>query len=131
MCLLTEMVFAVYPLFGYTAVEDGGLGLSEAEIGIQLGMRAFFHIGLLVFYPALHRLMGNLRLYQAGMLAFPIVMFMFPTLNWMVRNGMSTRGWLFWTVLVIYFAIWSFCGFTWSACLSKLAAESPCTQSLL
>lgn len=115
MCLMTEAAMAVYPLFAFTSVQDGGLGISEAEIGVQMGVRAFFHIGTMVFYAPSNRRLGNLKLYQLSMFLWPIVALMFPTLNFILRNGESTRGWLFTSVLSFFFAVWSFAGFTWRA----------------
>jgi MFS family permease len=130
MCLLTEMAFAVYPLFAYTSVEAGGLGISDSEIGAQLGFRAFLHIAVLAFYPKLHDRLGSLRLYQSGMLLWPLVLVMFPTLSWLVRNGYDTTGWVFLSTLVFFFFIWSICGFTWT-CMFSLITDSCPSQAAL
>ncbi|KAG9122868.1 hypothetical protein FRC07_000572 [Ceratobasidium sp. 392] len=35
MCIASEMLFSVYPLFAFTPILSGGLGMTEAQIGIS------------------------------------------------------------------------------------------------
>jgi MFS family permease len=130
MCLLTEMAFAVYPLFAYTPPEVGGLGISEAEIGVQMGFRAILHIAVTGLYPTLQRRLGNLRLYQTGLSLLPLVMLMFPTLNWLVRSGESTTGWLFLSILTWFFVIWSLFGLTWTSMFSLVVDSAPSPEAI-
>ena len=114
MCLITEMMFAVYSLWAFTAPDLGGLGISEAEIGTHLGVRAVIYIGTLVMYPRLLARMGPLRMYQAGVFMIPVTILMYPTLNWLVRSGYHTTGWPFLIVWFFFMFLWTLSGTTWS-----------------
>jgi len=112
MCLVSEMLFALYPLFAFTPILSGGLGISEATIGIHLAMRSLMPIPMMIFYPAVQRRLGTVRLYQLVLCAFPMVVALFPVLNYLARVGIDIAT--FDAALVGYFMAWSWCGFAWT-----------------
>lgn len=70
---------SIVPLFSYTRVEDGGLGLNLDQIGMTLsanGVVALVVQGLL--FPHLHRRMGVVRLYRLVRLSYPIAFMSLP-----------------------------------------------------
>jgi MFS family permease len=130
MVLITDMAFAVYPLFGYTSISRGGLSLSESEIGIQMGMRAFFHVLCLGLYPRLEKKLGSLRMYQGSMLLFPLVVLMFPVLNAVLRWTGGEMNFSFWVIWTFFFMIWAFTGFNWTSMFSLISEATPSQSAL-
>jgi len=78
MCLVSEMLFALYPLFAFTSIEAGGLGIDEATIGTHLAVRSLLPIPFMVFFPVLQKRLGTTRMYQMVLSTIPIVVFFFP-----------------------------------------------------
>lgn len=112
-CLLVEAFFAVFPLYSFTPIELGGLGLTEAEIGVQMACRAVIFLSILSLYPLIEKRIGVLRAYQIAMLSWPCTIVILPTLNMIARRG--GEGTLLW-----YFTIgatmlsWSINSLGWS-----------------
>ncbi|GJJ06655.1 hypothetical protein Clacol_000850 [Clathrus columnatus] len=70
----SETIFSVFPLYSFTPVPSGGLGLNEAGIGIQLAIRALIHVGMMPFYSTLEQFFGGtVRFYRVVMWIWPIV----------------------------------------------------------
>jgi MFS family permease len=112
MVLLTECIFAIYPLFAFTPVQLGGLGLDSAQIGLHMSLRAVLHIVTMIPYDWMQKKWGMLNIYRVSLIAwFPTLMF-FPILNWMARRGMEgTYSW--YAVLLTLWVIWSITGWSW------------------
>ncbi len=111
-----------YPIFAFTPVASGGLGLSEATIGIHLGIRAFLMIFTMAFYPRIERRLGTVLFYQLIMSAFPFVILCFPLLNAAVLySGFAVA---YNILLLLSFVTWSWCGFSWGELQMVLAYNS-------
>lgn len=109
-----------YPLFAFTPIASGGLGLSEAKIGAHMASRSFVSILVMFFYTPLERRLGVLRMYSFSMFFFPVCVLFFPVLNAMARAGLEGT-WLFDGTVVLFFTTWSVGNFGWS--MSTLASE--------
>jgi MFS family permease len=115
-------IIAIYPLFAFTPIESGGLGLNEAAIGVHLAVRSFMNIMVLVVYPMLRRRFGNLRLYKICMFTWPATVMMFPVLNLLARRGLL-HTLVFDAALFFMFVLWSFASMAWS-CVTVMSADA-------
>jgi len=112
---LAETLFAVYPIFAFMPVEKGGLGLSEARIGIHMSVRAVTQILAMIPYPYLERRFGFVRMYTFSMLLWPAMIALFPVLNLVARRN-GEDGWIWYGALFVFFMVWAFTGWAWSKC---------------
>ncbi|KDQ13841.1 hypothetical protein BOTBODRAFT_33279 [Botryobasidium botryosum FD-172 SS1] len=129
MFLTTEALVAVYPLFAFTPIQSGGLGLDEATIGIHMGFRAVLAIGILPTFSILQRRLGAHRVYQLVMMTPPLVFIGFPLLNMLARHGMG-NSWVFYLALFTMFIVWSSNGFAWIANAMMINDAAPDAQTL-
>jgi hypothetical protein len=118
MCFVSEMLFSLYPIFAFTPVRSGGLGVSEAVIGTHMAIRSLLPIPMMLFYPRLQRRLGTVHVYQIVMAGFPVVVLFFPLLNLLIRA--SAPSWIVNLCLFGYFVTWSWCGFAWRRCSFNL-----------
>lgn len=115
MTLITEIFFAVYPLFAFTPVELGGLGLSEAEIGVHMSTRSILLVCGLFFFTKLEKRFGRLAVYRLSLVAWIPTIMLFPILNWIVRGHGGGKGGLIWYLAFFtLFTLWSITGWSWS-----------------
>ncbi|CAG8720079.1 4851_t:CDS:2, partial [Acaulospora colombiana] len=77
MVLVSEGFFALYPLFAYTSIELGGLGLNSAQIGEHMSVRALIHLVVLISLAAW----------------FPTLL-CFPVLNSLARRRLEAASFL-------------------------------------
>jgi hypothetical protein len=101
-----------YPLFAFTSIEAGGLGINEATIGTHLSLRSLLPIPFMVFFPVIQRRLGTVRMYQLVLSTFPVVVIFFPTLNQLARANVDPLTLN--AALLGYFIAWSWCGLAWS-----------------
>jgi len=98
MLAFTEICYlAVQPLYFSTYVEDGGLGLDAATIGICLGTFGLLNgvIQVLVFAKLVKRF-GAKTVFVVGMMAFVPLIGMFPVINLCARAyGVTWKVWVF------------------------------------
>ncbi|PVF98380.1 MFS general substrate transporter [Serendipita vermifera] len=129
MVLLTECIFAIYPLFAFTPVELGGLGLNSAQIGLHMSLRAVLHIVTMIPYDWMQKKWGLLNIYRVSLIAwFPSLM-CFPVLNWMARRGMEgSTAW--YSMLLVLWVIWSVTGWSWPASFVLLSGLSPSANAV-
>lgn len=122
MTLVSETLFALYPLFAFTPIASGGLGLSEAQIGAHTAMRSVLSILVLFAYaPVCARLGGTVRCYQVGMVLWPFAIAGLPVLNALARTDAGpdendVGSWVFNGVLLMVFATWSLACLAWRKC---------------
>ena len=86
MTVMSETFFALYPLYAFTPLASGGLGLSEAEIGADMAFRALLIIFIITVSSPIQRRFGALKTYQVGMIMWPASIVFLPILNWMART---------------------------------------------
>ncbi|KAJ1311352.1 hypothetical protein OPQ81_009845 [Rhizoctonia solani] len=129
MCIASEMLFSVYPLFAFTPISSGGLGMSEAQIGTQMSIRAVVHILMMLVYSKVNRSLGTVRLYQVTMAFWSLVVLGFPFLHW-VASQTGIKSILFNAAQFIFFVMWSICGFAWVCMGSMVNDASPSAEAL-
>ncbi|KAF8311040.1 MFS general substrate transporter [Clavulina sp. PMI_390] len=134
-CLSSEILFTVYSLFAFTPIELGGLGFSESQIGASLSIRAITQIGTMFLYGPLvsHPWIGAgsaVRIYKLSMFVWPVSCACYPVLNMMARGGMDVNGWLFWTCLCGFFALWGLSGLSWAAISIMSNNAAPTAEDL-
>jgi len=112
-CLMVEAFFAVFPLYSFTPVELGGLGLSEAQIGVQMACRAVIFLSLLSLYPRIEARIGVLRSYQLAFLSWPCTIMIIPWLNVIARRG-GEGSFLWYFTLGLTMISWSINSLGWS-----------------
>ena len=116
-CVSPDAEYKSYPLFGFTPVSSGGLGLTEAGIGVHLSLRALFAIIATLPYGYFQRYFGSTKLYQYSMPLWIVTILFLPLLNWLARLGWNdpeekARVMLFDSALFFFFTAWSFAFFT-------------------
>lgn len=103
-----------YPLFAFTPIASGGLGLSAPQIGAHMAIRSALTIVILFFYQPLSKLLGSLHMYQVSMALWPLNVILLPILNLMARTDAAGVGtWPFNAVLLILFILWGIAGLVW------------------
>merc|ERR1712166_891694 len=81
---------AVYPLFAYTSVELGGLGLGISMIGTILALSAMLSIAMTAFvFPIMHRSISEKHLLTLCLAAYPVRVLFFPFVWALSRNGLG------------------------------------------
>jgi len=128
MCLVSEMLFALYPLFAFTSIEAGGLGIDEATIGAHLALRSLLPIPFMLFFPVIQKRLGTVRMYQLVLSTIPIVVVFFPTLNQLARADVGV--WMMNSALLGYFIAWSWCGLAWTCSAIMVNDIAPSADSL-
>ncbi|CAE6457520.1 unnamed protein product [Rhizoctonia solani] len=129
MCFASEMLFSVYPLFAFTPITSGGLGMNEGQIGTQMSVRAVVHILMMLVYSKVNRALGTVRLYQVTMAFWSLVVLGFPFLHW-VASLTGIKSVLFNTAQFIFFLAWSVCGFAWVCMGTMVNDASPSAEAL-
>ncbi|CEL57803.1 Protein ZINC INDUCED FACILITATOR-LIKE 1 OS=Arabidopsis thaliana GN=ZIFL1 PE=2 SV=1 [Rhizoctonia solani AG-1 IB] len=131
MCFASEMVFSIFPLFAYTPIASGGLGMSEAKIGTEMAIRSLVQVALMLGYSQMVHKIGTLRIYKIAMTAWIMTILCFPLLNWVVRNHpLGTESVLFERCLFAFYVIWSIGGFCWVASASLVNDIAPSAEAL-
>ncbi|CAE7217237.1 unnamed protein product [Rhizoctonia solani] len=102
MCIASEMLFSVYPLFAFTPITSGGLGMSEGEIGTQMSVTMAF---------------------------WSLVVLGFPFLHW-VASHTGIKSAVFNLAQFIFFLTWSICGFAWVCMGTMVNDASPSAEAL-
>jgi len=103
MCLASETLFSIFPLFSFTPITSGGLGLNEVAIGMQMAVRAILNVGVMPFYSTLQQYFGStVRLYRVAMCFWPVSILCMPLLNSLARSS-GTDSWTFNIVLGFFF----------------------------
>ena len=111
-----------YPLFAFTPIQSGGLGLSEAKIGVHMTIRSLNQIIVMFSFAPLHKWLGTARSYQLAMVFWLVAVAVFSALNTMARRGALGTVW-FDIVLGVFFTTWSFAAISWS---KSFTAYPPC-----
>ncbi|KAG9087446.1 hypothetical protein FRC06_002536 [Ceratobasidium sp. 370] len=131
MCIASEMLFSVYPLFAFTPIVSGGLGMTEAQIGTQMSVRAVVHVGMMAIYAPVDRRLGTVRLYQVTMMFWAVVVLGFPFLHWVASIAVGgTASIVFNAAQFVFFFIWSICGFAWVCMGTMVNDASPSAEAL-
>ncbi|EJC98141.1 MFS general substrate transporter [Fomitiporia mediterranea MF3/22] len=125
----SEMLFAMYPLYAFTPIEDGGLGLSEAEIGAQLGFRSIVIIICVLIYAPLERKIGSMRSHQFAMAFWSLAVPFYPILNALARKGWKDT-WTFQFLLLLFFMAWGIASLTWTSATIVINNSVPSVEAL-
>ncbi|CAE6536237.1 unnamed protein product [Rhizoctonia solani] len=107
-------LFTLYPLWAFTPVNKGGLGAPESSIGLQLSIRGLLHVLTMLVYAPIEKRLGLYRLYAWSM----------------AMANSSSEGILFQVLVIIWFTIWSFAAFVWTANSQMVNLVSPSDEAL-
>ncbi|KAH9808882.1 major facilitator superfamily domain-containing protein [Melampsora americana] len=81
------------PLFSYTRLEDGGLGLSMNQIGTALSINGFVAVAIQMgVFPMLQRRLGTLRLFRSVLLFMPLSFMLLPVVRWIALRSTESNG---------------------------------------
>ncbi|KAG0143425.1 hypothetical protein CROQUDRAFT_661218 [Cronartium quercuum f. sp. fusiforme G11] len=81
------------PLFSYTRVEDGGLGLTMTQIGTALSANGFVAVLVqMVIFPMLQQKFGTLRLFRGVLLFVPLSFAFLPLLRYLTLRETNSHG---------------------------------------
>ncbi|KAJ1311351.1 hypothetical protein OPQ81_009844 [Rhizoctonia solani] len=131
MCFASEMVFSIFPLFAYTPIVSGGLGMSEANIGTAMATRSLIQITLMLGYSRVIRQVGTLHVYKLAMAFWIAVILFFPFLNWIVRTqSLGTESLILQACLFGFYIVWSIGGFCWVASATLVNDAAPSAEAL-
>ena len=103
--LFTAALFAIYPLWAFTAINKGGLGAPESSIGLQLSLRGLLHVLTMVVYAPIEKRLGLYRLYAWAMAMWILSTLCYPLLNLWARVNSSSDGIFFQFLVIIWFTI--------------------------
>ncbi|WVQ78021.1 hypothetical protein IAT38_000102 [Cryptococcus sp. DSM 104549] len=95
---------AVFPLFGFTSKELGGLGLSTQTLGIIIGLSAGSSILMTAFvFPILHGSMSENRCLLLCLSCYPLATLLFPVM-WAMSyaQGGDTVPKAVWVVMTVH-----------------------------
>ncbi|MBW0522857.1 hypothetical protein O181_062572 [Austropuccinia psidii MF-1] len=127
------------PMFAYTRVEDGGLGLSLNQIGTALSTDGLVSIVVqIIVFPYVQRRWGTLNVFKAVLLTWPVAFGLLPCVRWLMiqkgkQFGEEAASQIALFALIAVLAIKSFGQMT-MVCVSLLinsAAPSPSTFGAL
>ncbi|KAH7103283.1 MFS general substrate transporter [Auriculariales sp. MPI-PUGE-AT-0066] len=122
-----ECLFALIPLFCFTPRRSAGLGLSEAQIGTHMSIRAVVHILLMIPFPIFQRRFGTVGVYNLVTPLWPITIALFPVCGHLAKRYDDPNHPLVWAAVLLLYVVWSLASLGW-ACMSILindATPSP------
>jgi hypothetical protein len=126
--LLAFAYTAIVPVFWYTPVPIGGLGLTPLQMSLLMGLNGISQaIWVLLVFPPLQRRIGTTGVLKVCAIAYPIFIVTCPLLNAILRSGSDK---LFWAVAPPLLAIG--CGVSMSFTAVQLAINdvTPTPQVL-
>lgn len=103
--LFTAALFAIYPLWAFTAINKGGLGAPESSIGLQLSLRGLLHVLTMAVYAPIEKRLGTYRLYAWAMAMWILSTLCYPLLNLWARINSSSDGGFFQFLVIVWFTI--------------------------
>ncbi|KAF8604637.1 MFS general substrate transporter [Ceratobasidium sp. AG-I] len=130
MAFLAAALFAIFPLWAFTAINKGGLGAPESSIGLQLSLRGLLHVLTMVIYAPIEKRLGLYRLYAWAMAMWILSTLCYPLLNLWARINNSSDGVFFQFLVIVWFTIWSFAGFVWTANSQMVNQAAPSEDAL-
>ncbi|KAF8321241.1 MFS general substrate transporter [Clavulina sp. PMI_390] len=151
MCIGSECMFVIYPLWAFTPIESGGLSYSESQIGLTLSIRAVVQIGITFCYPYFHshRWFGRgsaVRLYKLAMWIWPISLGFYPLMNVVARMreahgvpsglimqwdlGTFVMRWSVEIIMGVFFLVWGFGGYCWTTSSVMTNDATPSAEAL-
>ncbi|KAK6500107.1 hypothetical protein TWF481_010465 [Arthrobotrys musiformis] len=93
--LLAFAYTAVTPVFWFTPVALGGLGLSPLQISLFMSLNGLSQaVWLLLVFPPLQNRIGTNGVLRACATAYPAFLAIPPLLNLLLRGGFSTTFWI-------------------------------------
>ncbi|KLO06630.1 MFS general substrate transporter [Schizopora paradoxa] len=129
--LAVEGMFALYPLFSFTPIQSGGLGSSEADIGIILTFRALLMLLFMFSSTYLLNRWGSLRVYRFSMALLPLTFGLLPVLNFLARSeGAGKNSAAFVLVHFLVITMWALNGLAFPATAVMVNDISPTANSL-
>ncbi|CUA68450.1 Putative inorganic phosphate transporter C8E4,01c [Schizosaccharomyces pombe 972h-] [Rhizoctonia solani] len=130
LAFLAASSFTLYPLWAFTAISKGGLGASESSIGLQMSIRGLFHVLTLLLYAPIERRLGLYRLYAYAMVMWVLSGLCYPLLSAWAKANNSSEGLLFQVLLIVWFTLWSFATFVWTANSQMVNLVAPSDEAL-
>jgi len=129
MAFISEMFFALYPLFAFTPIQSGGLGKSEREIGIHMAMRSINNLVIMLLYTPFQRRFGTINLHRTAMVLWPISVVFFPLMNAVARQNLGGNL-LLNTVIGLFFTTWSFGCLAWTGSNVIVNDAAPSAEAI-
>ncbi|KIM24918.1 hypothetical protein M408DRAFT_26703 [Serendipita vermifera MAFF 305830] len=129
MVLINEFICATYPLFAFTPIELGGLGLSEAQIGLHMATRSLLMLITMLPFSKFSDRFGRLNVYRFSNFAWIPTILIFPLLNRIARSG-GEGGILWYAVLSVLFTLWSITGWAWISVFLISSDLSPTPEAV-
>ncbi|CAE6478034.1 unnamed protein product [Rhizoctonia solani] len=130
LAFLTAAWVTLYPLWAFTPISKGGLGASEASIGLQLSIRGLLNVLTMLVYAPIEKRLSLYRLYAWSMAMWVLSGLCYPLLSIWAKAKNSSDGLLFQVLLIIWFTIWSFAGFVWTANSQMVNLVAPSDEAL-
>ncbi|KAF3286599.1 hypothetical protein TWF970_008452 [Orbilia oligospora] len=93
--LLAFAYTAVAPVFWYTSIALGGLGLSPLQISLFMGLNGLSQaVWLLLVFPPLQSRIGTNGVLRVCAIAYPAFLAIPPLLNLLLRGGFTLTFWI-------------------------------------
>lgn len=114
---------ALLPLFCFTPIGDGGLGMDSESIGNVISQRSVTVLLLQVFgFPWLAKKIGLVRLHRWAMVLWIATFAILPFINLAARSG---QNWLVWTELYAFMVIGALAGVCSGMCIPFSGKRRP------
>lgn len=117
-----------YPLFAFTPVAYGGLGLSEAAIGTHMAVRSAISIVIMLIYAPVQERVGPLRIYQWSTSTWPLAVLCMPALSVLASSSVSPL--LMNASLGVFFTIWGLANLSWPSSAVIINDAAPTADAL-
>lgn len=132
--LLAYAYTAVVPVFWFTKVSLGGLGLTPLQIALLMGINGLAQsIWILLVFPPLHSRIGTNGVLKVCAAAYPFFFALSPCFNLLLRSGTPASVTVFWVAAPAMLALG--CGVSMAFTAIQLAlndvSPSPVTLGTL
>ena len=117
-----------YPLFAFTPLKYGGLGLSEVAIGTHMAVRSAISILIMLIYAPVQERIGALRVYQWSTSTWPLAVLCMPALSMLARANVSE--WTMNAAVCAFFVVWGVAILSWPSSAVIINDATPSADAL-
>ncbi|KIJ54492.1 hypothetical protein M422DRAFT_153506 [Sphaerobolus stellatus SS14] len=127
--LLSDGLIVIFPLFCFTPIGLGGLGMSEAAIGFQMAIRSVLQLGTLPFYHQIStHFYSTTHIHRTFMWIWCLPIIILPCANLVART--TDNIWMLNACLFLFHSTWSLASFTWLTLNNMIVDVTPSAEAL-
>ncbi|KIJ40989.1 hypothetical protein M422DRAFT_780624 [Sphaerobolus stellatus SS14] len=127
--LLSDSLKVIFPLFCFTPIGLGGLGMSEAAIGFQMVIRSVLQLGTLPFYHQIStHFNSTTHVHRTFMWIWSLPIIILPCANLVART--TDNIWTLNACLFLFHSTWSLASFTYLTLNNMIVDVTPSAEAL-